>query len=213
MKLLSVYAGKIEEVMHNDRPVPTAIFKKPVYGPVKVTQLGLAVDKQADLRYHGGIERAVYGYPSEHYAYWKMARPDLEFPPALFGENLSTQGMDEAEVSIADAFKIGTAVLSVTGIRVPCFKLGIKAGDPLIIKQFLEANRPGIYFKVLQEGVIEEGGAIERIDSDGYGFTINEMARAYHSHKMDRALVEKAANAPGLSQSWRDHFSEQLARL
>ena len=213
MQLLEVYAGRIREVQYNNATVTTAIYKEPVSGPVEVNTLGLVSDQQADPRFHGGPFKAVYGYPSEHYAYWKDARPDIDFPPAAFGENLSTQGMDEHDVCIGDAFKIGTVELVVAGIRVPCFKLGIKLGDPTMVRDFLHAQRTGIYFSVRQEGSLKAGDAIEFLGGDDYGLTVHEVARAYHAEKSNKALVEKCANAPGLSEDWRESFRQQLATL
>ena len=213
MQLQSVFAGKIQEVMHNDRPVTTAIYKKPVEGPVAVNTLGLLVDEQADPRFHGGPNKAVYSYPVEHYSYWTEARPDIEFPPGAFGENLATQGMSEREVCIGDAFRIGTVELVAVGIRVPCFKLGIKLGDPTMVRDFLHAERTGIYYSVRQEGSLQAGDAIEPLGGDGYGLTIYEVAHVYHAGKDKKPLVEKCANAPGLTEDWREMFRQYLSKL
>lgn len=213
MKLLQVFAGKVREVPHGTGTVATAIFKTALSGSVHVGTLGLEPDEQADPRFHGGPNKAVYAYPTEHYTYWQQQRPDLEFPPGVFGENLATEGLDERTMCVGDTYKIGSTILQVRGIRVPCFKLGIRLGDPSIIKDFLNADRTGIYFSVEQEGSVQAGDAIERLATDGYGLTVYELSRAYHAEKDNRDLVEKAANAPNLSVDWRQSFKEQLEKL
>ena len=128
MELLSVFVGQPREVTYRGKPVLTGIFKEKVDGPVRVGKLNLEGDRQADLRVHGGVDKAVYAYPVEHYQYWREARPDLEFGSGMFGENLSLSGVDEKTVNIGDTFRIGSAEFQVSVPRMPCFKLGIKNG-------------------------------------------------------------------------------------
>jgi len=143
--------------------VSTGIFKDPVHGSVRVAFLNLEGDRQADLTVHGGPNKAVYGYPSEHYEFWRAQRGRREVRWGAFGENLTTAGLLEDDVHVGDRYRIGSAALEVTQPRVPCFKLGIKFDDQRMPKQFLQSRRTGFYFKVLEEGEIAAGDKIERL--------------------------------------------------
>ena len=159
-KLLAVFAGKPQVIGEvNGRPVHSAIFKSPVTGPVAVRTLNIDGDEQADLSVHGGVDKAVYCYPSEHYAAWEQ---DLQRSLAYgsFGENLTVSGFREAELHIGDVLAIGTTVLQVSEPRYPCYKLGIKLDDPNILRPFQKSGRSGFYCRVLQEGTIEAGQPI-----------------------------------------------------
>jgi MOSC domain-containing protein YiiM len=132
----------------------------PLTGPVRVGPEHLDGDQQADLRVHGGIHKAVYAYPSEHYRFWRDELPDIELPWGMFGENLTVEGILETGVRVGDRLRVGTAEFVVTRPRMPCFKLGIRFGRPDIVKRFWDAGRPGFYLAIAAEGVIEAGDAI-----------------------------------------------------
>ncbi|MEL6193586.1 MAG: MOSC domain-containing protein, partial [Bacteroidota bacterium] len=175
MKIEGIFLGQIKELEYNGRNVTTGIFKEAIEGPVKVTFLTIEGDKQADLSVHGGVDKAVYAYPTEHYNYWKKARPDLSFGHGTFGENLAVSGMEESSVFIGDEYQIGEVTFKVTTPRMPCFKLGLKMGDPTFIKDFLKAHKTGFYFKVLKEGLVDAGDSIQKIGDDGYGLSVEEV--------------------------------------
>ena len=140
-------------------------------------RLNIDGDGQADLTVHGGPDKAVYAYPSEHYGPW-AERLGYELSPGNFGENLTTQGLLEDAVHIGDEFRVGTARLVVTQPRLPCFKLGIRFGDPGMVKTFLQAGKPGIYFAVLEEGEVGPGDPIERLVEDDSRITVTDMFRS-----------------------------------
>ena len=130
MKILSISVGRPREVESRGKRVLTSIFKEPVAGDVWARALNLDGDEQSDLSVHGGPDKAVYVYPSEHYAYWRAQLPGIEFPWGAFGENLTSEGLSETAVHIGDLISIGAAEFVVTQPRIPCFKLGIRFGDP-----------------------------------------------------------------------------------
>jgi MOSC domain-containing protein YiiM len=148
MKLLSVNVGLPREVSWKGKTVMTGIFKEPVQGRVMVRSLNLDGDGQADLTVHGGVDKAVYAYPVEHYDYWRQELPDTDLPWGMFGENLTIEGVLEQGVNIGDRFRMGTAAVMVTQPRMPCYKLGIKFGRTDIVKRFLDSQRSGFYFSV-----------------------------------------------------------------
>jgi MOSC domain-containing protein YiiM len=173
----------------------------------------LVGDRQADLRVHGGRDKAVYGYPSEHYAWWRAQLPDAELGWGAFGENLTVEGMLEDRVRVGDRFAIGGAELIATQPRTPCFKLGIKFGTQRIVKQFLRSERSGFYFAVVRPGAICAGDAIALVHDEPDSMTITELVRLSVAEHVDAAVLRRAAALPGLAASWRRHFEERLAAL
>ena len=157
MKLLSVNVGLPREIEWKGKVVRTSIFKVPVRGRVQVGQLNLEGDQQSDLSVHGGIDKAVYAYPSEHYPFWRQELPGMDLAWAVFGENFTTEGLLEETVHIGDRFRVGSAEFVVTQPRMPCFKLGIRFDRSDIVKRFLQSGRTGFYFAVLREGEVTAG--------------------------------------------------------
>jgi len=168
MRLVSINVGLPQQIEWRGELVTTAIFKEPVSGPVAVRALNIDGDRQADLRVHGGERKAVYAYPSEHYAYWRRELPDAELPPGAFGENLTVAGLLEAEVGPGDVIEIGTAAFTVTVPRMPCYKLGLRFGRLDMVKRFWRSRRSGFYLSVTREGTIVAGDAIRltRLSAD-----------------------------------------------
>lgn len=214
MKLLSVNVARPRIVMSkNGEPVSTAIFKEPVSGRVMLRTLNLDGDRQADLSVHGGPSKAVYLYPSEHYAYWQSELPEMGLPYGMFGENFTTAGLAEEEINIGDCLRIGDAELMVTEPRMPCYKLGLKFGRTDIIKKFMVSNRPGFYCAVLREGAVGSGDSCEVISRDPSGITVTDIVRLYVRDQQNLDLLRRAVGVEALPQGWRDHFRRQLERL
>jgi MOSC domain-containing protein YiiM len=212
MKIISVNVGLPREVIWKGRSVTTGIFKEPVEGVIKVRSLNLDGDRQADLTVHGGRDKAVYAYASEHYDYWRKELPEMSLPFGMFGENLTTEGLFEQEVNTGDRLRIGTSLFEVTQPRMPCYKLALKFGRDDIIKRFLQSERSGIYFAVLEEGEVKAGDAIEFISRDENRVTVTDIARLYSSEKGNPDLLRRAIQVPALPESWRDYFLERLEK-
>ena len=181
MKILSVNAGHPREIEWRGEVVRTSIFKEPVTGRVRVATLNLQGDEQSDLSVHGGTDKAVYAYPSEHYIFWRKELPGIEFPWGAFGENLTTEGLREGEVRIGDRLRAGSAEFVVTQPRMPCFKLAIRFNRPDIVKRFLRSGRTGFYLAVLREGDVGAGDAIELLDQDESRVSIADAVSKYQS--------------------------------
>jgi MOSC domain-containing protein YiiM len=175
--ILAIHVGRPTELQFHGRSVLSAIDKRPVTGPVMVRRLNLEGDQQADLKVHGGPDKAVYCYPSEHYAVWsgELGRP-LGF--GSFGENLTLAGLREDALHIGDRLSIGDVVLQVTQPRLPCFKLGIRFGDQRFVGRFLQSRRSGFYCRVLQEGMIEPGQSITIVERAESNLTIAQSIAA-----------------------------------
>ena len=144
---------------------------------VKVNEANLEGDRQADLSVHGGYYKAVYCYPSEHYPFWRSEYPDMELPYRMFGENLTTEGLTEADVHVGDRLRIGTAEFLVTQPRLPCFKLGIRFGRVDIIKRFFKSGLSGFYFAIEKTGELQKGDAIELFGRNDEGESIAAVVR------------------------------------
>jgi MOSC domain-containing protein YiiM len=209
MRLISVCVGVPREADWKGKPVTTGIFKQPVDGRVMMRLLNLDGDRQADLTVHGGVEKAVYAYPVEHYAYWRQEFPNDELPWGAFGENLTVEGLLESEVNIGDRFRIGTAEVMVTQPRFPCFKLNLKFGRDDMVKRFLNSRLSGIYFSVVQEGEIGAGDAITLVSRDEHNITVADIVQIYVREASDD-LVRRAIQVPALAADLRTYFQTSI---
>jgi MOSC domain-containing protein YiiM len=210
MKLLSVNVSLPKIVEYGGKTVTTGIFKEPVEGLVRVRRLNLEGDKQADLSVHGGAEKAVYAYPSEHYPYWREQYPDVDLDWAAFGENLTTQGLIERDVRIGDRFRIGSSELVVTQPRLPCYKLGIRFGRPDVVKRFLASGRSGFYFAMVREGELAAGDEIALIERDPRDLSVAAVIQLYTAREPDRELLQRAVTHDVLPAGWREIFARRL---
>ena len=211
MKLLSVNVGLPREVEWNGRVIHTSIFKTPVEGRVRVRKLNLEGDQQSDLSVHGGIDKAVYVYPSVHYSFWHEQLPGADLPWGAFGENFTTEGtLDDTTVHIGDRFRVGSAAFVVTQPRMPCFKLGIRFGRADIIKRFLRSGRNGFYFAVIEEGEVAAGDSIELVTRDEDGITVADIVYLYGVDASNQDLLHRVSELPALPESWRQYFRKRL---
>ncbi len=211
MRVVSVNVGLPRDVPWRGDVVRTGIFKEPVSGTVPIRRLNLAGDAQADLTVHGGRDKAVYGYPAEHYPFWREQLPDRDLPWGVFGENLSTEGLIETEVCVGDEYRVGTARLAVTQPRMPCYKLGVRFADPGMVKRFLASHRPGIYFAVLDEGEVRAGDPVERVRRDPVGLTVTDLLALALDGNAEPERLRRALDVPNLAEVWRREFAERLA--
>ena len=210
MRLLSVNVGRPRPVEWNGGVVMTSIWKHAVDGPVRAARTNLAGDEQSDLSVHGGPEKAVYAYPSEHYASWSDELRVVDLPWGAFGENLTTEGLSETEVRVGDRLQIGTAEFLVTQPRLPCFKLALRLDRADIIQRFVRRNRPGFYLAVAREGVVQAGDRIQVVSGSPNSVTVADVAALRNGLVDDEGLMRRAIEAPGLSEGWRAHFRARL---
>jgi MOSC domain-containing protein YiiM len=213
MKILSISVARPRIVISKGRQFSTGIFKEPVEGPVMLRRLNLDGDRQADLTVHGGPNKAAYAYPSEHYPLWRQELPEMDLPYGMFGENFTTEGLDENNTNIGDRFRVGEAVVMVTQPRQPCFKLAAKFGRDDILKRFLESRRSGFYLAVLQEGLVEAGNTIERISEDANGVTVADINRLFLKGREDAALLRRALRVEALPDNYREYLLQELQSL
>lgn len=209
MNLVSVNAGLPREVKWNGTTVTTSIWKTPVSGPVRVAALNIAGDRQSDLSVHGGADKAVYVYPSEHYDYWRRELPGVDLPWGAFGENLTTTGLSE-EFRIGDRLKIGTAEFAVTQPRLPCYKLAARFGRADMVKKFMKSGRTGFYLSVTREGEITADDPIELAARAENSLSVADIVRLYGTDSENQETLIRASQLAGLPESWRDYFKKRL---
>ena len=212
MKILSLNVGTPRQVTWQGKPVTTGIFKEPVHVPVMLRSLNLDGDRQADLAVHGGVSKAAYAYPSEHYAFWRVEFPEMNLPWGMFGENFTTEGLLEETVYIGDRFRIGEAEVMATEPRMPCYKLGIKFGRADIIKRFLASRRSGFYFAVKLEGQVGAGDSIELVGREQQDISIADITRLYALEKNDLKGLRRAIEVEALPESWKGYFRHQIQK-
>jgi len=213
MKVVNVCVGMPQIVRTSEEGfVTTSIFKQPVDGRVRVNELNLEGDAQADLRVHGGWSKAVYAYPGEHYAFWRNELPEMELGHSQFGENLTTEGLVETDVRIGDRFRIGTVEFIVTEPRMPCSKLGIRFGRKDIIRRFLQSRRSGFYLAVTRAGELAAGDNIEILSRDENEVSVTDIVRVWVEDKGDVDTMKRALNIGSLPETWKEPFRERIAK-
>ncbi|MDQ6892079.1 MAG: MOSC domain-containing protein [Acidobacteriota bacterium] len=212
-RLESVNVAVPRTLHSRGRDVPTGIFKEPAGGRLAVGPLGLSGDIQADKRYHGGVQQALYAYSSEHAAFWgeTVPRPG-GYPPGFFGENLTTTGMIEKDVAVGDVYRIGTALVQVTKPRAPCFKMGLRAGSAGFVRTFLASGRIGFYLSVPEPGEIGAGDSIERLERPVSALFISELIRLLYFRPDDTKGLTRALEAGALPPVVRLQLEESLER-
>jgi MOSC domain-containing protein YiiM len=202
--VLSVNVSRARTVDYHGETIRTGIFKTPVTGRVSMRGVNLDGDEQADRLAHGGPFRALYAYAVEDYKWWeqKLGR-DLQ--PGEFGENLMTRGLDVTSALVGERWRVGTALLQVTVPRMPCYKLAMKMNDPLFVRRFALAMRPGAYLSIVEEGDVAAGDAIEIVSRPSHDVTIAKVAHIFFfkRSRLSELLV------PELPSMWRDWILEQ----
>lgn len=210
MDLVSVNVGLPKSVQFKADSVRTGIFKQPVSGQVSLMQTNLEGDGQADLSAHGGLDKAVYAYPVEHYDYWRdvLQREIVEM--GSFGENFTVRGMLETDICIGDVFRVGSAMVQVSQPRTPCFKLAIRLGHADLPRQFLQSMRSGFYLRVLCEGHISAGDVFTRCDQDPVPIKVHDMANLYHFDVENIAATRHALQNKAIAEEWRSVLQKRI---
>lgn len=189
----------------------SAIAKQPAAHPVAIGPLGLAGDAQADLRVHGGHDKAVHLYAWEHYAQWQRELGNLPLlqAPGAFGENLALTGLDEAGVCLGDHWRAGSAVLEVTQGRQPCWKLNLRFGVPDMSARVQNTLRAGWYCRTRQGGVVQAGDRLKLLERPHPGWTVQRLLALIRDRECDPAALSGVLELP-LPPSWRKLFARRL---
>jgi len=210
MRLVSVNVGLPRLLAWKGASFKTGIFKKAVDGRIMLRETNLDGDRQADLSVHGGVNKAVYSYPSEHYSYWRHQLPKEELSWGAFGENITAEGLLESGVCMGDQYRVGSAVVRVTTPRLPCFKLAAKFRREDMIKRFLSSGYSGFYFSVVEEGEVAAGDEFLFLTSEIPSLTIAEFNHLYTSPAPELELLKRAVEVKSLPESWRERFHARM---
>lgn len=202
MKVISTNIGKPTTIEWKGKKVLTGIYKYPVNEPVFLGNEDVKNDNVMDRRYHGGVDKACYLYSADHYSYWKKYYPELEFTWGMFGENLTVEGLHEAEINIGDTFQLGETVVQATQPRQPCYKLGIRFGNPRMVQQFIQSGFPGVYVRVLKKGAVKTGDEFMLTEKKN-SLSIQKVFELIYTEEFQKEAVEVAVNDPSLAESCR----------
>lgn len=197
-RVLSLNIGAVRAITWDGEAVTTGIWKSPVTGRVALRGVNFAGDDQADRRVHGGPDKAVYAYAREDYMWWHE-QVGMDTPSGLFGENLTVEGLDLSGAVVGERWSVGTTVLEVAQPRLPCYKLGIRVGDPRFVRKFLQALRPGAYLRIVHEGDIGAGDLVTVTSRPAHGVTLRLMVEALRDPRKAAAL----ARVPRLPAFWQ----------
>jgi len=203
MQIVSVNTGEPRTIRWKGADVVTGIFKFQVEGPLFLGENGVTGDHVMDGRYHGGKDKACYLYSADHYEYWKSSYPDADWEWGMFGENLTIENMNESHILIGDVFRIGGALVQITQPRQPCYKLGIRIGNPDIVKQFSLSDFPGAYLRILKEGIVNKGDSMVIVDTFPESPSLKTVFRMLYHDSFDREEIRRAADNNHLAASCR----------
>lgn len=209
-RVVSVNVGRPRSVEWQGRTIRTAIWKDPVAGPIDVRGVNLAGDDQADRRVHGGTHKAVYAYAAEDYAWWSE-NLGTDLGPGTFGDNLTTEGLDLRHAWVGERWRVGSCVLEVSEPRMPCFKLGARMGTADFVDLFDVVGRLGTYLRIVDEGAVAAGDAIELVSRPGDELTVGDLGEARGSE--DAALLQRVIDHPAVSPGWVNSARRALGRL
>lgn len=195
MQLISVNIGRAEAIQKAKKSGVSGIFKHSTTTPVLVNALGLAGDTICDTVHHGGVDQAVYVYGSADYAWWSAAL-GMELEPGTFGENLTISDLESAQFWVGDRLQVGAVTLEITAPRIPCATLAARMGDPAFVKRFRNAERPGLYCRVIQEGSLQIGDPVTHERYTGVPITMVEMFRDFYKPSLTATTLRRYLAVP-----------------
>jgi MOSC domain-containing protein YiiM len=208
MKVVSTNKGKSVEINYHGKIVKTGIYKYPVKEGIFLGKEDVKDDSVIDRRYHGGIDKACYWYSEKHYDFWKKRFPDLDWEFGMFGENLSISELDEGEIKIGDIYEIGECLVQVSQPRQPCYKLNYRFDCDTMVKEFIQAGFPGVYIRVLHEGMIREGDELILKERKPGSLSVREVYQLLYQMDKDPELLQKALGDNALAESCRRDLSK-----
>jgi ferredoxin-NADP reductase/MOSC domain-containing protein YiiM len=212
-RLLSVNVGHPREIAWREKIVYTSVWKKPVEGRRLVRRLNIDGDAQGDLHGHGGEQRAVFVYQMDSYHYWERELKRGDFTFGQFGENFTVEGLADSEVCIGDRYRIGGALFEVTQPRVTCYRIGLRMDEPRMASLLVAHQRPGFYFRVLEEGEVGAGGEIIRVAQGPERMTVTAVNALLYLPGPTKADIERALHIPALSPGWKGSFEALLRQM
>lgn len=206
-KVRAIHTAKITELTFGRKTFPSALLKQPIQKEMFLTYTGLAEDEQTP-EHHGGTEKALCLYPYDHYSFWD-GWMEMHDGAALFGENITTEGIDERNTHIGDRFEFGEAVIEVTEPRQPCFKIAAKYNKPELIVRMRESGYTGFYFRVIKEGSVKPGDSLVLLERDPAGITVQEVNELLFSSAPTPEQYDHVLEAAALSKTLRQTLMQK----
>lgn len=210
MKVIATNISKGTIVIWHGKEEKTGIYKTPTQDPIFLGNLDVDKDTVVDRRYHGGLDKACYLFSADEYDYWKKIYPNLTWEWGMFGENLSIEGLDEAQIRIGDVYSIGGALVQVSQPREPCYKLGIRFKTQDILKQFIERSHPGTYVRILEEGFVSQGDRMILKEQSKNSLTVQQFYKLLYAKEKSQELLQLAIKNQGLPQKKRESLEKYL---
>ena len=207
-RVLSVSVGGVRKFEYRGHPAESAIWKSPVSGRVAARGVNLEGDRQADREAHGGPDKALYAYALEDEQWWEREL-GLPLSYGVFGENVTTEGIEVNDALVGERWRIGSAVFEVSEPRIPCWRLGVRMNDEMFPRRFTKAMRPGSYLRIVVEGDVGAGDEISVVARPDHDLTIRDVFRIY---TRDRDQVGRLLAIPQLSESWRGWAEHMVER-
>jgi len=207
MRIESINVGKVESIAYGSKSYETGICKHPVDGSVRLSTLGIPGDAIVATRHHGGVDQAIYAYSTDDYDWW-ASEAGLDWVPGLFGENLTIRDLP-TDMNIGDRLLIGEVVLEATAPRIPCDTFAARMGDRGFGMAFRKAERPGIYFRVLNEGEVRSGDVVTFVESAEFNVTILDLFRQKYRLQHDADELRRLLEAP-IAERFRAQIEEKL---
>ena len=210
MQVVSTNISEPKTVVWRGREIQTGIYKQPIKGSIYLGKEDVLNDAVVDRKNHGGEYKACYLFGANHYAYWKLKYPDLDWGWGMFGENLTFDTLDENALQVGAVYGLGSARVQLTEPRQPCFKLGIKFGTQKVIIEFLEYGHPGTYVKILKEGEVSVGDSLELLTAGPNSFTVAQYNTLMNQKEKDKGLVALALANNSIRESKRKSLQKHL---
>ncbi len=210
MKVIATNIGKPTTFEWNGAQEQTGIFKYPVEAPLLLTKLDVSDDTIIDRVHHGGTNKACYIFSMEQYPYWKELYPNLEWDWGMFGENLTVSGMDESIMRIGDVYKIGSALVQVSQPREPCYKLGVRFKDQQVLRQFISHAHSGTYVRILEEGKVSKGDALQLVEQSENSFTVKQFFELLYAKQKSSEMIQLALDNPSVPDYKKERFKKHL---
>ena len=202
MRIISTNIGEAKTISWRGKEVKTGIYKFSVNQPIFLGTEDVDNDHVIDRKYHGGADKACYLYSADHYDYWEKLHPNVEMPWGMFGENLTIEGLHEAEINIGNIYKIGETEVQVTQPRQPCFKLDIRFNARGLVKQFVDSGFPGVYVRVLEKGFVKNGDSMELVEKQD-ALSVQKVFQLLYASEFEKEAVLSAINNPDIAASCR----------
>ena len=210
MKVISTNISQPKKIKQGNKEVLTGIYKTSIVEGIFLESTDVKNDSVIDRKFHGGIDKACYLYSSEHYPFWKEQYPDLDWHWGMFGENLTVSNLDEKNIFIGDTIEIGQAIIQVSEPRRPCLTLAARFNDKSLVKKFLNSSYPGVYVRVLQNGLVKPQDKLKLISSSEENLSIEEVYSIFSRNSQNQQLIQKALNHPLLSKNCKNSIEKRL---